>query len=404
MSASVDIHPVATSAELERFIRLPMRLNAGDPNWIAPLLFERREALSSKHNPFFQHADVQFWLARKNDRDVGRISAQIDHLAATDEAAPAGYFGMIAAEDDPEVFAALLATAEDWLRERGRARAIGPFNLSINEEVGVLIDGFATPPMLMMGHDPRYTGRRIEEQGYDKVKDVYAYISDIPVFTPGVQARLNRPRPTSVVLRPIRMNRFDEEVRTLVDIWNDAWSQNWGAAPVTEAETKHLGDSLRLILHPRLIWFLEIDGEAAGFGALLPNLNDAIHDLDGRLLPFGWAKLLWRLKVRGVRRGRIPLMGVKRKFARDPRGAFAPFVILDAIRREGVKIGITKAEYSWILEDNMPMRHILEGFGARVYKTYRIYGKAIGASPVRRAGNGADQLDPSAPSAGALAL
>ena len=380
--ASVEILPVATAAELERFIRLPMRLNAGDPNWIAPLLFERREALSPRHNPFFQHADVQFWLARKDGRDVGRISAQIDHLAGTDPDAPAGYFGMIAAEDDAAVFAALFAVVEDWLRARGRVQAVGPFNLSINEEVGLLIDGFDTPPMLMMGHDPPYTAGRIEQQGYAKAKDVFAYLSDVPVFTPGVQARLARPRPAGVVLRPIRMDRFDEEVRTLVEIWNDAWSKNWGAAPVTEAETKHLGQSLRLILHKRLVWFLEIDGEAAGFGALLPNLNDAIFDLGGRLFPFGWAKLLWRLKVRGVKRGRLPLMGVKRKFARDPRGAFAPFVILDAIRREGVKLGITQAEYSWILEDNLPMRHILEGFGARVYKTYRIYGKTIGGEPL----------------------
>jgi hypothetical protein len=378
----VDILPVATPAELERFIRLPMRLNAGDPNWIAPLLFERREALSPKHNPFFEHADVQFWLARKDGRDVGRISAQIDHLARTDPAAPAGYFGMIAAENDAEVFAALFGVAEEWLRARGRAQVLGPFNLSINEEVGLLIDGFDTPPMLMMGHDPDYTGRRIEERGYGKVKDVFAYISDVPVFTPGVQARLNRPLPSGMVLRPVRMNRFDEDVRILVDILNDAWSQNWGSAPVTEAETKHLAESIRLILHPRLVWFLEIDGEPAGFGVLLPNLNDAIHDLDGRLMPFGWAKLLWRLKVRGVRRGRVPLMGVKRKFARDPRGAFGPFVILDAIRREGVKLGITRAEYSWILEDNLPMRHILEGFGARIYKTYRIYGKSIGGAPL----------------------
>jgi hypothetical protein len=131
------------------------------------------------------------------------------------------------------------------------------------------------------------------------------------------------------------------------------------------------------------VWFVEIDGEAAGFGVLLPNLNDAIHDLGGKLAPFGWARLLWRLKVKGVKRGRVPLMGVKRKFARDRRGIFAPFVILDAIRREGVKAGITQAEYSWILEDNMPMRHILEGFGARIYKTYRIYGKAIGGRTPR---------------------
>ena len=383
MKTAVEILPVETPALLERFIRLPMRLAAGDASFIAPLLFERREALSPKHNPFFEHADVQFWLARKDGRDVGRISAQIDHLARVDPAAPAGYFGMIAAEDDGDVYAALFATAEAWLAARGRKQALGPFNLSINEEIGLLVDGFDTPPMLMMGHDPRYTAARIEEQGYAKAKDVFAYISDVPVFTPGVQARLGRPLPPGMVLRPVRMDRFDDEVRTLVGILNDAWSENWGAAPVTEAETKHLGESLRLILNPRLVWFVEIDGEAAGFGVLLPNLNDAIHDLGGKLAPFGWAKLLWRLKVKGVKRGRVPLMGVKRKFARDRRGIFAPFVILDAIRREGVKAGITQAEYSWILEDNMPMRHILEGFGARIYKTYRIYGKAIGGRTPR---------------------
>jgi hypothetical protein len=374
---AVEIIPVASKAELERFIQVPMRLNAGDPNWIAPLMFERREALSPKHNPFFEHADYQFWLARKDGRDVGRISAQIDHLARTE----AGYFGMIAAEDDPEVFAALLATAEDWLRQRGRPQVMGPFNLSINEEVGLLVDGGDTPPMVMMGHDPRYAGPRIEEQGYAKVKDVYAYISGVPTFTPGVEVRLRRPTPPGLVVRPINMKDFDGEVRTLVEIWNDAWEQNWGFAPITEAETRHLGESLKLLLHPRLIWFVEIDGEAAGFGALLPNLNDAIFDLGGKLAPFGWAKLLWRLKVKGVKRGRVPLMGVRRKFAREPRGAFAPFLILEAFRREAPKIGITEAEYSWILEDNTPMRHILESFGARIYKTYRLYGKSLDGAP-----------------------
>ena len=373
----MQILPVTTKAELERFIKVPMRINAGDRHYIAPLMFERREAYSPKHNPFFQHADVQLWLAVNEGRDVGRISAQIDHLARTDAAAPAGYFGSIAAEDNREVFAALFAVAEAWLRERGRASVLGPLNLSINEEVGLLVDGFDTPPMLMMPHDAAFTASRIEEQGYAKAKDVYAYISGVPTFTPGVQARLDRPLPAGMVLRPIRMNRFDEELRILVEIWNDAWSENWGAAPITEAETKHLGESLKLILNPKLAWFLEIDGEPAGFGILLPNLNEAIHDLKGKLAPLGWAKLLWRLKVKGVKRGRIPLMGVRKKFGRDRRGILAPFVILDAIRREGVKVGITEAEYSWILEDNLPMRHILEGFGARIYKTYRIYEKPL---------------------------
>jgi hypothetical protein len=376
----MDIIRVESQAELERFIQVPMRINARNPNYIAPLMFERREALSAKHNPFFQHADVQFWLARKDDRDVGRISAQIDHLAKTDPDAPEGFFGMIAAEDDPQVFAALFAAAESWLLERGRTRAIGPFNLSIWEEVGLQVDGYDTPSMLMMPQDAPFTAVRVEEQGYRKMKDVYAYISGVPVFTPGVQAKLQRPLPDGMVLRPIRMNRFDEELANLVGILNDAWSENWGSTPITDAETRHLGESLKLILHPRLLWFVEIDGEPAAFVALLPNLNDAVHDLKGKLVPFGWAKLLWRLKVRGVKRGRVPLMGVKKKFARDRRGIFAPFVILDAIRREGVKLGITEAEYSWILEDNMPMRHILEGFGARIYKTYRLYGKTLNPS------------------------
>ncbi|MEO8114994.1 MAG: dATP pyrophosphohydrolase [Phenylobacterium sp.] len=377
MNGAIQIVPVSSAADLDRFIRLPMRLNAGDPSYVAPLLYERREALSPKKNPFFQHADHQFWLAVRDGVDVGRISAQIDHLARTDPDAPAGYFGMIAAEDDPGIFAALFAAAEAWLRDHGRKVAMGPFNLSINEEVGLLVDGFDTPPMFMMPHDPPYTASRIEALGYGKAKDLYAYYSGVPKFTPGVQARLNRPLPKGLVVRVADMGRFNEEVHALVGVLNDAWADNWGSAPVTREETIYLAESLRLILHPKLIWFVEIDGETAGFVVLLPNLNDIIADLGGKLAPFGWAKLLWRLKVTGAKRGRVPLMGVKRKFARDPRGVFAPFLLLDAIRREGVKVGITEAEYGWILEDNKPMRHILEGFGARIYKTYRIYEKAL---------------------------
>jgi hypothetical protein len=378
---TVELIPVETKAELERFIRVPMRLSAGDPKWVAPLMFERREALSKKINPFFQHADAQFWLARKDGRDVGRISAQIDHLAKTDPDAPAGYFGMIAAEDDPEVFAALFRTAEDWLRARGRIHAMGPFNLSINEEVGLLIDGFDTRPMFMMGHDQPYVAARVEEQGYGKVKDVYAYISETFVFNDLIEKRLKRPLPEGMVLRPVRMNRFREEVAIFTDILNDAWSDNWGAAAITEAEAKYLGDSLGLILKKEWFWFIEIDGEPAAFIILLPNIVDMIHDLKGRLAPFGWAKLIWRLKFQPIRSARVPLMGVRKKFQKDRRGALAPFVLIDAIRAQSVPQGLQRAEYSWILENNKPMRHILEGLNARIYKTYRIYGKQIAPTP-----------------------
>ncbi|HEY2051938.1 MAG TPA: dATP pyrophosphohydrolase [Caulobacteraceae bacterium] len=373
----VDVIPVQSKAELERFIRVPMELMESDPKYIAPLMFERREALSPKTNPLFQHADCQFFLARRNGRDVGRISAQIDHLAKFDQP-ETGLFGMIAAEDDPEVFAALFAAAETWLRARGRKHVLGPFNLSISEEVGLLVDGFDSPPMFMMPHDPHWTARRVEEQGYVKAKDVYAYINEEGFrFSDHVERRLARGLPEGVTVRHAEMKHLDREVKIIADIVNDAWSGNWGGLSLTEAETKHLGESLGLVLIPEWVWFYEIDGEPAGFIILLPDLNDAIRDLNGKLLPFGAIKMLWRLKTQPKRRGRVPLMGVKKKFTRDRRGMLAPFVLTDQIRREGVKRGIQEAEYSWILEDNLPMRHILEGLNARIYKTYRIYGKDL---------------------------
>ena len=375
----IEIVEALTPAEMTRFIRVPMRLNARDPNWIAPLVMERGEALSPKINPFFQHAEAAFWLAVKDGRDVGRISAQLDHLAPADPDRPFGYFGMIAAEDDPEVFAALFATAEAWLKARGKVRSLGPFNLSINEEIGLLVDGFDTPPMVMMGHDQTYAAARIEGEGYAKEKDVFAYICDTATDVPtAARRRLDRGPPAGVTLRMLDLKRYDEEVRNMTEIFNDAWAGNWGFAPLTEAETDHLGKSLKLLLNPKLFWFAEVEGQPVGFGVVLPNLNEAIRDLKGELFPFGIVKLLWRLKVAGVKSGRLPLMGIKRSAYNDVRGAMLPFLIIDNLRREARKLGIAKVEMSWILEDNLPMRRIIEAVGGTRYKTYRIYGKTIG--------------------------
>lgn len=372
------ITEVTSKAEMARFIRLPMRLNAADPAWISPLITERQAALTPKTNPFFDHAEVQMWIASRDGRDVGRISAQIDALSPTDPQAPAGNFGMIAAEDDAEVFAKLLETAEAWLKARGCVTVLGPLNLSINEEVGLLVDGFDTPPMVMMGHDPPYAGPQIEAQGYAKAKDVYAYLSkmsdDMP---PAVLRRVRRGPAAGVTLRMLDMKRYDAEVAALTDILNDAWSDNWGFTPTTEAETRQLAKSLRAVIDHRMVWFAEIDGETAGFVAALPNLNEAIADLNGRLAPFGWAKLLWRLKVRRVKSVRVPLMGVKRKFASSLRGQLLPFQLIDAAATEARKLGYEWCEMSWILEDNVAMRNICERAGARVYKTYRVYQKAL---------------------------
>jgi hypothetical protein len=374
----IEIVPVRTAGELDRFIRVAMRLGAGLPNYVAPLMLERRDALTPKGNPFFEHAEVQLWLAVRSGRDVGRISAQIDRLNPQ-TAEGVGHFGMIAAEDDPAVFAALFAAAEAWLKARGCGTALGPVNLSTNEEVGLLVEGAATPPMFMMSHDAPYAPARIEGQGYRKAKDLYAYecsvADDLP---PALLRRVRRPPAEGVVLRTVDMKRFDAEVRTLTGILNDAWSGNWGFTPTTEAETKALATTLKLVIDPQLTWFADIDGEPAGFMVLLPNINEAIADLKGRLLPFGWARLVWRLKVKGLKTGRVPLMGVKRKFADSRRGQLLPFQLIDAVAQAARRRGYERYELSWILEDNLPMRRICEAGGARIYKTYRLYEKALG--------------------------
>ena len=377
---AVEIVPVRSEAEKQRFVRVPMRIaaEAKDPQWVAPLIMERMEALTPKTNPLWEHMDAQLWIARKDGRDVGRISAQIDHLAPSDPANPSGYFGMIHAEDDPDVFAALFAAAEDWLKAKGVKQALGPFNLSVNEETGLLVEGFDTPPMVMMGHDQPYAGGRIEALGYAKIKDVYAYkIATKADFPAGVRRRVDRAVPQGVTLRQLNFKNYEPEVRAMTEIMNDAWHDNWGHTEITEAETRQLAKSMRPVINEKLVWFADIDGESAGFAVTLPNVNEAIRDLGGKLLPFGWAKLLWRLKVSGVKTARVPLMGVKRKFARDFRGQLLPFLLIDKMRAEAMKAGIEEVEMSWILEDNRPMRAIIEAVGSDRYKTYRIYQKQL---------------------------
>jgi hypothetical protein len=244
--------------------------------------------------------------------------------------------------------------------------------------VGLLVDGFDTPPMVMMGHDPAYAGARIEAQGYAKVRDAYAYICNITDAMPAaVTRRIARGPSTGVKLRMLDMSRYEAEVVTLTEILNDAWSGNWGFTPTTEAETRQLAKALRAVIDRRLVWFAEIDGETAAFIVLLANVNEAIADLGGRLAPFGWAKLLWRLKVAGLKTARVPLMGLKHKFADSLRGKLAPFQLIDAAAGQARKLGYERAELSWILEDNLAMRRICESAGARIYKTYRIYEKAL---------------------------
>lgn len=371
---AIEVIPVTTAAELDRFILLPSRLYAGDPAYVAPLVLERREALSPAKNPYFQHAETQFWLARRNGRDVGRISAQIDRLVQDPEV---GHFGMIAAEDDAEVFAALFGAAESWLRARGKRRIMGPFNLSINEETGLLIDGFDTPPVMLMGHDPRYAGPRVEALGYAKAKDLIAYMYDMNCELPAaVRRKIDSRKATALTVRRLDKRRYREEFDTVTSIFNDAWSQNWGFIAFTEAEIAHMAKSLKMLIDPNWVAIVEMNGEAIGFGIALPNLNELTADFGGRLLPFNWLKLLYRL-WRGTRTARVPLMGIRRRFSGSLAGGLAPYLIIDALRKGMMAKGVKQVELSWILEDNRPMRHVIEAQGGNAYKTYRVYEKIL---------------------------
>lgn len=377
MTSALQIIPVTGKALMQRFIRVPATLGAHDPNWITPLDMERAESFSPKHNPLFSHTEVQFWLAVKDGRDVGRISAQIE-ATNVQKGDMTGYFGLIAAEDDATIFAALFATAEAWLKARGMKQVIGPFNLGINEEAGLLVDGFDTPPMLLMGHDQPYASQCVEGAGYTKSKDIYAYISTIAEPLPrAAQLLLKRKLPAGLTMRMLNFKQYRKDIDDITDIFNNAWMDNWRFSPLTPDDTDHLAKALRPILDSKLVWLVDIEGEPAAFGVCLPNINEALQGLDGKLLPLGWAKLLWRLKVSGVKTCRVPLMGVKRKFAASFAGAVMPFLIIDAMRREAMKMGYEKVELSWVLEDNLPMRRICENFGAVPYKTYRLYEKAL---------------------------
>lgn len=373
--AAVRIVAVADEAALDRFIRLPRRLWTGRSTYVPPLISEQRKALTEAGNPFFGHAEVALWLACRDGQDLGRISAQRDRLIGDPGI---GHFGLLAAIDDAAVVQALLATAEAWLRARGADRAQGPFSLSINEESGLLVDGFDTPPMIMMPHDPPWLAAHLTAAGYAKARDLLAYLCDTTAaLPPAASAIVARGLPGRVVLRTMRRQTLDADIAALVDIYNDGWSGHWGFVPITGEEVTHMARAMRPLLHDRLVWFAEVDGAPAAFGLCLPNLNEAIRDLDGRLYPFGWAKLLWRLRAGRVHTGRVPLMGMRRRFSGTLLGQLLPLHIVEALRRESCAMGINEVEMSWILEDNAPMRHLAEAIGGRAYKTYRVYEKAL---------------------------
>ncbi len=375
-SSPLQIVKVENRKALNDFIRVLWPLYKDDPAWVPPLMLERRMQLAPS-NPYFEHADYSSWVAYRDRTAVGRISAQIDHLHLDRYQDATGFFGMLEAENDSETFQMLMDTAETWLRKKGMRRVMGPFNLSINQELGLLVDGFDTPPMVMMGHGHPYYAPRIEENGYRKEKDLLAYIVDSDFKPPPAMRAIMARAKKRVQTRSLRKSDFKEELKLIRDIFNDAWSQNWGFIPFTDPEFQHLGKDLKMLVDENLMSIAAVDGEPAAFMILLPNINEVIRDLNGRLLPFGWLKLLWRLKVKYPKTARVPLMGVRCRYHDSLLGAALAFSMFASLRSPVIKRGIKQVELSWILEDNKGMRNILETVSGRVYKTYRIYGKNL---------------------------
>ena len=361
---------------MSQFINLPWSIYAGDSAWIPPLRHERKELLSPR-NPFFSHADVRFWLAFRDGCPIGRISAQIDHLHLERYNDATGFFGLLEAEENLDCFEALLETAEDWLRSRGMRRVRGPFNLSINQECGLLVEGFSTPPRIMMGHARHYYGPMVEQCGYAKAKDLLAYNIradfEHPSFLPSLAKRFS----DQVHLRPLNKSRFREDLKIIQDIFEDAWSENWGFVPFTEDEIIALGKNLKFLVDEEMVRIAEVDGEPAAMMVVFPNINEAIADLNGRLLPFGWLKLLWRIKVSYPTSLRVPLMGVRKKYQKSRLGAALALMMITELQVPSLKRKVREAEMSWILEDNEGMKSIIEAIGGKAYKRYRIFQKDI---------------------------
>lgn len=337
----------------------------------------QRETFSPEQNAFYRHADVQLFLARRSGDVVGRISAQIDHEHNKFHDEHTGFFGFFESENDPAVALALLSAAESWLVERGMDRIRGPLSFSINGEVGMLIDAFDQPPVILMPYNPPYYLDLMQQCAYQKIKDVYASKWDgQPTKASAVRIIEElRSRP-EVTIRRAEMSRFDEEVRTILDLYNDAWSENWGYVAATDAEAEQLAKDVKMLADPRIIPIVEVDGVPVGVALALPNLNEAIADLNGRLFPFGFIKLLWRLWRKRFKTGRLLLLGIKKEF-RTRKYAGLAYLLCDEVYRGAIECGYEWAEFSWTLEDNHLVNSMITNVGAVHYKTYRLFEKEL---------------------------
>lgn len=373
-TADLTVRPVESSRDLDLFVRLPAELHAGDPTFVPPLLMERKDFLDPRKNPFFDHAPHRLFLAWQRGRVVGRIAAAEDQDYNRFHGTDYGFFGMYESVDDDEVARALFAAAKGWIRARGLKQLMGPMNLSTNHDFGLLIEGFEHPPAIMVPHNPRYYRRHFEELfGLRKAKDLWGWWLD-PATDPDPKiVRIAEKVRTKegLVVRPVNLSDFANEVRRIKEVYNSAWEKNWGFVPFTDAEFDHVARDMKAFVKPELLLIAEVRGEPVAFVMTVPDLNQALARVGGRLttfgLPIGLAKLLWW--SRKIDNLRLITLGVKEQYRKRGIDAVLYLDSLVAAR----KLGFKSCDISWILEDNVLINRSIQMMGAKRYKTFRVY-------------------------------
>lgn len=371
----LEVRTVRDTRDKKQFVRLPWSIYRDDPVWVPPLLHDVNLLLNRKKHPFYRHADVELFLARRSGKVVGRVAAVVNRTHNEFHGDRVGFFGLFETVDDQAVADMLLRRAEAWLRERDMEFARGPMNLSTNDELyspGVVVDGFDQPQRVMLTHTPAYYARLLTGAGYQKANDLLAYNivgEPLPERLVAMSDRIEKR--TGVTIRPIDMSRYAEEVALVQSIYVSAWERNWGFTPISEEEIAFLAKQLKPAVVPELCVIAEVEGEEVGFGLALPDYNQALRKLDGRLFPFGFLKLLWYRRSIDV--GRVLTLGLKPEW----RNTGIHAVLMLSLLRAGVSAGLQTGDCSWILEDNLMMRRVLDRAGAYAYKTFRVFEKRL---------------------------
>jgi len=376
---SVTIRPVQTRGELKRFVKVPFALHKDHPQWVAPLIFERMEFLNRDKNPYFEHAEAEFFVAERDGEPVGRISSQVDQRWDQFQGGSDAMFGFFETANDPEVAAALLGAAIEWARSKGRSRILGPMDFTTNDEIGILIEGFERRPMILEPWHPPYYRELIEAAAFEKAMDVlmwelqFGELKQGERFDPAIHVAAEKALgDEGITIRNMRKRDMAAEVRRFMDVYNEAWGDNWGFVPITDAEVEFQAKNLKQVLDEDWAYIAEKDGEAVGAALTLPDINQVMAKLNGRLLPFGWARfLLGKGKIDQLR---VFALGVKHAYRHTGVAAGLYLKHLETAARPGA---IGGGEMGWILENNAPMNRAMEGMGGKVVKRYRIYERSL---------------------------